>query len=231
MIHKLLLFVLIFAQFVHAKEARFFGRVVEKPHDGDTVFFQTDLHVRNETDGSLSVFFEGATVGNQSFLPLKRKPSFSLPVSIQVRLLNLNNPTNYEGVWAPELDEKGGPESQKSLERMVLNRELYLIVDLQRCFAERGRWKNQPNASRLFHMSRIFGDLYDPHYKTTVGKRQISSGHAFPTKVEQLAEIEKRGNWGWFKSVREPNDPKPVTLEKIKWLEYEDEDIVIPAGD
>lgn len=138
-------------------------------HDGDTLWVRA----------TVKVSAAGATVDGRKIKDAE------IPFVVQIRLLDLNDPRNKRGCWAPELWQPGGFASRDSLRRMALGKTGTLIIDLDRAFATKGHWVGTANLSRMSHMSRYFGDFWVPGYATTVGRRQIKAGRAFPTKDEQ----------------------------------------------
>jgi hypothetical protein len=142
--------------------------------DGDTFWFRTEVKITAN---------KGTING--------RKIAHEVDFIVQIRLVDLNDPRNPRGVWARELDEEGGLEAKKSLERMLKGKRGVLIIDLDRAFATRGERQEIPNLSRLLHMSRVFGDFLVRGFKNTVGFRQIRAGYASPSKNE-LAKKWKR---------------------------------------
>jgi hypothetical protein len=144
------------------------GRIISV-HDGDTFWFSGKVHLT----------IHGATIDG-------KPASGELSFVAQIRLLDLSDRRNPRGCWAPELSERGGTASRDSLRRMALGKRCTLIVDLDRAFAIRGRWRDVANLSRMSHMGRYFADAKIAGYQNTLGRRQINAGHAWPTKEQQL---------------------------------------------
>lgn len=142
--------------------------------DGDT--FTVEL--------SPTVTISAATVDGKKLNGLR------VPFRVNVRLIDLTTPGEVRGVWAPERtkQEPGWQASRESLERMVLNKRGTLIIDTAKAVNANGRYEHtQNNASNLFTMGRILGDFHVQPYRTTVGRRQVNSGNAFPAKDDQEA--------------------------------------------
>ncbi len=137
------------------------GKIISV-HDGDTFIFQTTL-----TLSAPGAKVDGSPVRNER-----------VTFTISVRLVDLNDPTNPRGCWAPELDQRGGKVSRNNLQRMANGQDCTLIINLDAAFTTRGRGKEVANVSRLLTLERVLADALVEPYKTTLGRRQINAGYA-----------------------------------------------------